>query len=513
MTRAGSRAGGAGDPRRWVALGFALLSVTVTVIDNTVLTVSIPQIMRDLDTDIAGVQWVFTGYALTFASLLVIGGRLGDLYGARRVLLTGMAMFGAGSFVASVSTSMPQMILGEAIIEGAGAALLVPNTLSVVARRFPDGRERAMAFAAWASMIGAAAVTGPLLGGYLTTYHSWRWSFRVNVIIAPLAIVGLLLTTPRDERVERGARLDLRGAALVASGMFLLVFGLTQGNGYGWGRPIGDFTIGGAQAWPDGAWLSPVPFAFVAGAALLALFVWTELALERGDGHPLFELSQFRHRTFRYANLATFFLAFAQLSTAVCIALYLQDGKHLSPMRTGLWVLPMGASILVGAPFGGWLSRRVGATNTTRLGAVLNVGGMLAVLVLLPRDISYWGVFPAFVLYGFSGGVVSSQMNNLMLHDISPEHTGAASGVNTTARQAATALGVAATGAIFAAVSTEQGVEAALRPALLIGVVALSASAAVMWKLPQIDPRASEPHQEPADLYVLLEPVNARIES
>jgi MFS family permease len=501
------------DTRRWWILGFALLAVTVTVIDNTVLTVSIPQIMRDLDTNVAGVQWIFTGYALSFASLLVIGGRLGDIYGPQRMVIIGIALFGIGSLLASVATSMPQMLVGEAVIEGVGAALLAPNSLSVLARRFVDGRERAFVFAAWASVIGAAAVTGPLVGGYLTTYHSWRWSFRVNVIIAPVVIVGLLVAGGSER--ERGARqqLDVRGALLIASGMFLLVFGLTQGNTYGWWRPAGAFTIGGGRAWPEGMPISPVPFVFLAGGALLVMFVVAELARERAGQHPLFELSQFRHRTFRYTNISTFFLAFAQLSVSFVIALHLQQSRHLSPMENGLWVLPSGVALLAGAPVGGLLSRRLGPTNTMRLGALVNLSGLLGLTFLLSSEAEYGFVLPSLVLYGVGAGFVSSQMNRILLHDIAPEHTGAASGVHTSARQAATALGVATAGAIFAAIARTRGVDDALRPAMLTGAAAVALSAAVLWKLPQIDRHEEVQEEDTADLYVLLEPVNTRVEA
>jgi MFS family permease len=501
------------DARRWWTLGFSLLAVTVTVIDNTVLTVSIPQIMRDLDTDVTGVQWIFTGYALTFAALLVIGGRLGDIYGPRRIVILGSALFGLGSLLASMSTSMPQMLLGEAVIEGCGAALLAPNSLSVLSHRFSDSRERAVAFAAWASVIGAAAVVGPLLGGYLTTYHSWRWSFRINVVIAPIVIVGLLLAGGRE--TERGTRqpLDVRGALLIASGMFLVVFGLTQGNSYGWWQPIDAFTVGGTSVWPESLPISPIPFAFLFGGVLLTCFVLAELTRERGGLHPLFELSQFRHRTFRYANISTFFLSFAQLSLAICIALYLQQSRHLSPMENGLWVMPSGAALLAGAPVGGLLSRRMGPTNTLRLGSLVNLAGLLGLTFFLPGGYSYPYVFPWFVVYGVGGGFVSSQMNRILLHDIAPEHTGAAGGVHTTARQGATALGVAMAGAIFAAVARTKGLDGALRLAMLTGVAAVVISTWVMWKLPQIERDEETSDEDPADLFVLVEPVNARLEA
>jgi len=489
----GSNGGGvpahAADLRRWLALGFVLFAVAVPVIDNTVLTVAIPRIIDDLDTDVTSVQWVFTGYALTFASVLVIGGRLGDMFGPRRILVVGASLFGLGSLIAAVSTSLPMLIGGEAVIEGVGAALMVPNTMSLIARTF-QGRQRIAAFAAYATVLGAASSIGPVIGGYLTTYHSWRWSFGINVFIAPIVIAGLLFTTDRDSAGGDRQRLDIRGAVLIASGTFLVVFGLTQGPSYGWWRPTDPLTIAGQDIWPVSAPISIVPVAFLAGVGLIVLFCRTEISLERRDAHPLFEFSQFRFRTFRLANIATFCMAFAQLGVALSISLFLQESKDLTPMQNGLWVLPTGLAIFVGAPAGGWVSRRIGAITTMRIGATVNVVGLFLVASVLSSDLGYGYVLPTFVVYGFGAGMVSSQITRVLLHDIAPARSGAASGINTTARQTATALGVATIGTIFATVADSRGFHAALWPAMLAASVALIASAAVMWRLPQIDDEA-----------------------
>jgi EmrB/QacA subfamily drug resistance transporter len=501
-----------GDNRRWWTLGFTLLAVIVTVIDNTVLTVAIPRIMADLDATISSVQWVFTGYALTFASLLVIGGRLGDIYGPRRIVLIGVSLFGVGSLVAALATSLPMLILGEAVIEGIGAALLVPNTLSLVARTF-EGRERAFAFAAWATAVGAAAALGPVLGGFLTTYYSWRWAFGINVFVAPAVVIGTLLTTDADAEMGERQRLDFRGAFLIAAGMFLVVFALSQGSVYGWWQPKQAVAVAGLVVWPVSAPISVVPVALVVGVGLLVVFVRTELSLERRQRDPLFEFSQFRHLTFRYTNITTFCIAFSQLGVSLSLALYLQEAEHLSPMENGLWVFPIGIAILVGAPFGGWLSRSWGATATLRLGTALNFVGLVILSLLLSSGVDYWTILPAFLFSGFSSGIVSSQINQVLLHDIDPLRAGAASGVNTTARQSAGALGVAVLGTIFATVSAEHGVHDALLPTMGVAAITLAAAAAVTWRLPRIEHDAKSLEEELVDDYTLVEPIDARFET
>src|SRR3954453_6802679 len=180
------------DPRRWITLTIVIISAFIVVLDNPVLNVAIPTILREFHTTLPSLEWVVTGYALTFATLLIIGGRLGDIYGHRRIFVIGAALFGVGSLLASVSTSVGELVLGEAIIEGIGASLMLPATLAILSGTF-RGRERATAFAAWGATAGVAAAMGPVIGGFLTTNYSWRWSFRINVIVAPLAVIGALV--------------------------------------------------------------------------------------------------------------------------------------------------------------------------------------------------------------------------------------------------------------------------------------------------------------------------------
>src|SRR5438270_8194603 len=196
------------QPGQWVVLAVTIVAAFIVVLDNTVLNVAIPTSLRDLHTTLPSLEWVITGYALTFATLLIIGGRLGDVYGHRRVFIVGAALFGIGSLLASASTSVGELILGEAIIEGIGASLMLPATLAVLSSTF-KGRQRAAAFAAWGATAGVAAAAGPVVGGFRTTNYSWRWSFRINVIVAPIAIVGALVFMRRQPPPGRRIRIDV----------------------------------------------------------------------------------------------------------------------------------------------------------------------------------------------------------------------------------------------------------------------------------------------------------------
>ena len=174
------------DPRRWIALVVLSSALFIIVLDNTILNVAVPTIVRDFHTSVSSLQWVIAGYSLVFASLLISFGRLGDIFGRRRLFFLGAAMFAVGSLVASLSQSVVQLFIGESLLEGVGAAAMLPATLSIISATF-QGRERGSAFAVWGAVAGGAGALGPFLGGILTTDYSWRWAFRINVVIAPLA--------------------------------------------------------------------------------------------------------------------------------------------------------------------------------------------------------------------------------------------------------------------------------------------------------------------------------------
>jgi EmrB/QacA subfamily drug resistance transporter len=431
------------DPRRWIAAGVVIVSVIIPVLDNTVLNVAIPSILREFRTELPSLQWVITGYSLTFATLLIIGGRLGDMYGHRRMFIIGAAIFGFGSLLASVSQSVPQLFLGEALIEGIGASLMIPATLAILATTFV-GAERAIAFSAWGAAAGASVAFGPVLGGFLTTEFSWRWAFRINVIVAPLIVIGaLLFMHPDRPRTGPRPRIDFPGAILIASGSFSLIFGLSEGSTYGWWAPIKDVTIAGHDIWPADRAVSIIPIAFLVAALLLTAFVVIERAKERAQRDPLFEFGQLRHLGFRYGLLTTMVLAMGQFGLLFVIPVLLQDGEHLSALETGLWMVPMGVCIALAAPIAGRLTRYVSITSIVRTGLALEAIGLAAVAVVVTPHMTFWAMFPGSVVFGIGVGFASSQLVNVILSDIEPEKTGVASGANTTVRQVGLALGIA----------------------------------------------------------------------
>ena len=347
------------DPRRWITLAVVVVAALIVVLDNSVLTVAIPTILRDFDTTLPAVEWVITGYALTFASLLIIGGRLADVFGQRRIFIIGAALFGAGSLLAALSWDIPSLIVGEAIIEGIGASLMLPTTLSIISTTF-QGRERATAFGAWGATVGAGAALGPVLGGILTTNYTWRWAFGINVIVAPLAILGALLFVRKDQPTERRMSIDVPGACLVAAGLFLFVFSLSEGARYGWFRPLEAFNLGGTEVWPSDLGVSFIPLVMLVALGVLFAFYKVERWKERHDRNPLFEFGQLRHRGFRYGLITTSVLAMGQMGMFFVLPVFLQDAKGLTAETNGFWMLPFGVCIVIGSQLGGYLTRYLG---------------------------------------------------------------------------------------------------------------------------------------------------------
>ncbi len=446
------------DPRRWIAAAFVIVAVLIPVLDNTVLYVAIPKILQDFHTELPSLQWVITGYSLTFATFLIIGGRLGDMFGHRRTLIVGAAIFGFGSLLASVSTNVPTLFLGEALIEGIGASLLIPATLAILSSTF-TGRERAIAFSIWGTVVGAAVTFGPLLGGFLTTNYSWRWAFRINVIIAPLIVLGALLFMHIDRRRAERTRLDAPGAFLIATGSFLLIFALSEGTTYGWWRPLKQPTIFG---------VSVIPFAFVAAGCILTGFVFFELRKERRAQDPLFAFGQLRHLSFRYGLLTTMVLAMGQFGLLFVVPVLLQDGKHLSALETGEWMVPQGLLIMIAAPIAGWLTRRVTITSIVRTGLAFEAIGLLLVARAASTSVSFVALIPGMALFGLGIGLATSQLTSVILHEVDTDKVGVASGTNTTVRQVGLALGIAVFASLLNALTIRHAtaaVDAASLPA------------------------------------------------
>ena len=332
------------EKNRWYALIVITLSLAIVIIDNTVLNVSIPYMLRDLGTNLSSIEWVISGYALTIATILITVGRLGDMVGRKRIFIIGIVIFAIGSFIGSTATEVTTLIIGRAIIQAVGAAMALTSALSLIASDF-HGRERALAFGIWGAIAGVSVSIGPLLGGYLTTYYSWQWSLRINVIIAIIAIIGSVFI--RESKGEHGKRFDWTGTVLSGLGFFSLVFAFIEGQRYGWFAPNETFSLFG-YSWPFQA-VSVIPFIFASSIVFLALFVMAERRLERRNGSPILKMSLFRNRGFSIGLATLGVLAFGQFGLFFMMPIYLENVIGLDAFQTGIIFLPASISIFITA--------------------------------------------------------------------------------------------------------------------------------------------------------------------
>jgi EmrB/QacA subfamily drug resistance transporter len=472
------------DPRRWITLAVVLMAAVLISLDGSVLTVAVPTIIEDLHSDLASVQWVITGYSLTLASLMVIGGRLVDIHGARTMFLIGSVLFGIGSAIAALSTSVAMLVFGEAVLEGIGAAAMMPSTLSILSTTFV-GRERAVAFSMWGSTFGVGLAFGPVVGGFLTSNYSWRWAFGINTIAAPIAAVGALVLMARPPRREAKPQLDIAGSVLIATATFCAVLGLTQASQWGWWRPLHDVKVNDHVVWSHSWPVSVVPVVFALAAALAVVFVRVQRRKEATSASPLVELSLLRVRSLRIGLLTLVMLALAQMGVLLSLSVLLQDGRNLSAMDTGLWFVPLGVAMVIGSFGSGRLAARLGSVPLVRSGTVCVAVGMALTAVAATEAVSFWAMVGPLTLIGFGGGVCNSLLNSVTLSEVPADRSGTASGALVMTRHMAGALSVATMGAIISQLSRQHGLAVGVRGAFVFAALTASASAMIAWRLPQ----------------------------
>ncbi|HEV7524695.1 MAG TPA: MFS transporter [Acidimicrobiia bacterium] len=441
---------GPADPKRWIALVILSSTLFIIVLDNTILNVAVPTIIRQFHTQVSSLQWVISGYSLVFASLLISFGRLGDIVGRRKMFFIGASLFAVGSLIASLSQSVVQLFIGESLIEGIGAAMMLPATLSILSATF-RGRERAVAFAVWGSVAGGAGALGPWIGGILTTDYSWRWAFRVNVFIAPLAVLAGIFYV-HESKDERAKGLDLAGVVTVTLGLLALVFGIIEAGRYGWWKPVGEQSIAGWD-WPLHT-VSVVPVSLAIAVVVLAYFVRLELRRVAANKPVVFDFTDLVHRGFRYGLINTTVLAMGEFGAFFVLPIFLQAGLHLSAIRSGTWLLPAGVMAFVGGGIGGQISRRYGPKYVITVGLTLEALGIWLYVAAFSQSTTFWSLLPALMLHGIGIGFATSQLTNVVLSDIPPQKAGSASGAAGMVRQVGTALGIALIGAIFVSQAT-----------------------------------------------------------
>jgi EmrB/QacA subfamily drug resistance transporter len=414
----------ADENRKWWTLGALSFALFMIMLDNTVVNVALPSIQRDLGIGLTELEWTVNAYALTFAVLMLTGGKLADFFGRKRVFLVGLVVFTASSLACGLATS-GGMLIGARTVQGAGAALMMPATLSIISATFPP-RQRGMAIGIWAGVSAMALAIGPLIGGLITEHIDWSWIFFVNVPIGVLgfAVGWLVIGESRD--TSAGQRLDFPGLIASGVGLFALTFALIEGNSYGWADPL---IIG----------------LFALSAVALAAFVLLELHQRA----PLLDLSLFRSSTFAGANVVALLVTLAMFGVFFFMSIYMQNILGYSATKTGAAFLPMTILIILIAPIAGKWSDRIGSRALMTAGMVC-LSASLVVFSRLGLDSTFWDIFPGLVVGGFGMALVMTPMTAAALGSVPVEKSGVGSGVLNTFRQVGGALGIAVMGAIVA---------------------------------------------------------------
>jgi EmrB/QacA subfamily drug resistance transporter len=415
---------------RWWTLGAMCFALFMVMLDNTVVNVSLPSIQRDLHASLSALEWTVNAYTLTFAVLMVTGGRLGDIFGRRKMFMFGVVVFGISSAAIGFAPNDTTLVAFRAV-QGIGAAFMMPATLSIITQAFPS-HQRGMAIGTWAGVSAMALAIGPVLGGFLTQSVSWRAIFFINPPIAVIALAVTLFAAQetRDETVSR--RVDFAGIAAITVGLTTLVLALVEGNSWGWG--------------------SPRIIALFAAAVLgLAAFVLAELRVRA----PMVDFTFFRSRSFLGANTVGFIVSFAMLAQFFFLALYMQNILHYTPLQAGVRFLPSTMVIIVMGPVAGRLTDRIGPRPLMTAG-LLTVAAALFWQSTLSVHTGYSRLLPGFVLMGIGMGLVMSPMSTAAMNAVDRTKAGVASGVLSMSRMVGGTFGVAIMGALVATIGRSQ---------------------------------------------------------
>jgi len=416
-----------GSRRRWSALALVVTAQFMVVLDVAIVNVALPSIKSDLHFSQASLQWVISAYAILFGGTLLLGGRLSDILGRRRMFMAGLAVFGLSSLLCGLAWSAASLIAFRGV-QGLGGALLAPAALSLLMTTFAEGRDRNLALGIYGAASGSGAAAGVLLGGVLTSYLSWSWIFFVNVPVgvAAIALAPVLLSEGHAGLTHR--RFDVAGAVTVTSGLMLLVYAMTRATTDGWG--------------------SPTTLVLIAGSlALIAAFV----VIERRSQAPLLPLRILRSRSLTAANVTMLLLGAVTFGEFFLLTLYVQEVLHYSAIETGVAFTGFALTVVVISNVAQYVVGRVGVRATLTTGLVISTFS-LALLTRLPVDGHYfWDLFPAFVLGGAGLGLSFVPVTIASLSGVDRADAGVASGLVNTGRQIGGAIGLAGVSAVAAA--------------------------------------------------------------
>jgi EmrB/QacA subfamily drug resistance transporter len=418
--------------RRWLAFAIILMAEVMDLLDSTIVNIAAPSIRNDIGGSYSTIQWFAAAYTLAYAIGLIIGGRMGDIFGRRRMFLIGATGFMLASVACSLSTNTTMFIIAR-VVQGSSGAILIPQGLGMIRAMFSEA-ERPKAFAMFGPVMGLSAVLGPIVAGGLIDLDilgsGWRAVFWINVPLGLAAIIGGIALLPHHERHEK-ITLDLWGTLLTAGAMFLLVYPLVQGRDAGW--PLWTY------------------MAIVASVVLFGIFTWHELRVERSGKSPLVIPALFRKRQFN-SGLLFCALFFAMMSGLfLTLGLYCQIGLGFSPLRAGFTQAPVALGIAIGAGATGGLTAKLGRTLLLIGLTIVTVGAivLLGTLILVGSGMTSWDFVPSLLLVGIGMGMVFGPLFNIILAAVSERETGSAAGTINAVQQFGGTLGIAIVATLF----------------------------------------------------------------
>src|SRR3954468_10977041 len=414
----------ADENRKWWTLAAVSFGLFMIMLDNTIVNVALPSIQSSLGLKISELEWVVTGYALTFGALMLTGGKLGDLLGRRRMFVVGLVIFTLSSLACGLAGSAG-VLIGARVVQGVGAALMNPATLSIITVTFPS-RQRGTAIGIWAGVSALALAIGPLVGGLIVERINWNWIFFINIPVGVVAILAAFAFIDESRDTSHEQRPDVPGLFTSALGLFALSYALIEANNYGWTstRILASFAI---------------------AAVSLVAFV----LLERHQRAPMLDLSLFRNRTFSGANASMLFVGLAMFGTFFYVSLYMQNVLGYSPVQAGASFLPMTVLIILIAPRAGALTDKIGSRWLVGVGMTL-LAVMLFYYSRLGAHESFWAILPGLLIGGIGMGCTMTPVTAAAMSAVAVDKAGVGSAVLNSARQVGGSLGIAVMGAIVA---------------------------------------------------------------